>query len=220
MAGYFIYSLDWDKFHRFVEEPSRTQLLAFAEQVSDGLDESDEDLKPGDPVSDWPSEPEELCEVIRPRLASLDWYSDLSDAGKSIWERAIIAFSERRRRGDDLSFRCACDDSVYWDVIEIARRYHGVPLNRITDAAVSHFGARPYRYHPPADRVPEWGDWTPYHSMHTPDEVVRLLEELKAAGPSILAAQDDDARGDYERLLPAVEKVARDGRLLYVGVDT
>ena len=39
MAGYFIYSLDWDKFRRFVDEPSGTQLLAFAGQVSDGLDE-------------------------------------------------------------------------------------------------------------------------------------------------------------------------------------
>ncbi len=220
MAGYFIYSLDWDKFHRFVEEPSRTQLLAFAEQVSDGLDGADEALKVGDPVYDWPSEPEELCDVIRPRLAQPDWYGDLSDTGKSIWERAVIAFSERRKRGDGLDFRCACDDSVYWDVIEIARRHHGVPVDQITDAVISHFGTRPYRYHPRINRRPRWEDWTPSHSMHTPDEVARLLEELKAAGPSILAAPDDDARADYEQLLPAVEKVARAGRLLYVGVDT
>ncbi len=221
MAGYYIYSLDWQKFHRFVEEPSPTQLLAFAERVSDGLDEQERAFYDGDPVRDWPSDAEELGELLRPRLRQADWYGDLSDAGKSVWERAIIAFSERRKRGDNLGYRCECDESIYWDVIEVARRHHGIAPNLVTEAVVSHFGTRPFRYHQPTDRPPQWGDWAPSHSMHTPEEVARLLEELKQAGPSILAAPSDSARTDYEeRLLPAVEKIARAGRLLYVGVDT
>jgi hypothetical protein len=61
----------------------------------------------------------------------------------------------------------------------------------------------------------------PYHSMHTPDEVKRLLQELKEAEPTILAAEDESVRRDYEEeLLPAVQRIARAGRLLYIGVDT
>ena len=40
MAGYVLYSLDWKKFQKLVTNPSRKQLLAFAEIVSDGLSES------------------------------------------------------------------------------------------------------------------------------------------------------------------------------------
>ena len=48
-----------------------------------------------------------------------------------------------------------------------------------------------------------------------------LLQELKEAGPTILSASHKDATRDYEEeLLPAVEKVARTGRLLYIAVDT
>ncbi len=220
MAGYFIYSLDWDKFRRFVDEPSGTQLLAFAGQVSDGLDERDQDIQEGDPVRDWPSDPKELSDLVRLRFGQPDWYGDLSDAGKSVWERAVIAFSERRARGDGLGFRVE-SDGVYWDVIDIARHHHGLPPNRITDAILSHFGTRPYRYHQPTDRPPQWGDWFPTHSMHTPEEVGRLLQELKEAGPSILSASEEAPRIAYEQeLLPAVEKVARARRLLYISVDT
>jgi hypothetical protein len=220
MAGYHIYSLDWDKFRRFVDEPSPTQLLAFAGQISDGLDEFDGELREGDPVRGWPSDPEELCDLVRRRLAQREWYGDLSDAGKSVWERGVIAFSERRARGDSLGFRVE-SDGVYWDVIDIARRHHGLPPDRITDAVVSHFGTRPYRYNQPTDRPRRWGDWFPTHSMHTPEEVGRLLRELKEAGPSILSAPQERPRIDYgEELLPTVEKVARARRLLYIAVDT
>jgi hypothetical protein len=219
MAGYHIYSLDWDGFLRFVDEPGRAQLLAFAELVSDALDENDQEFEEGDPVHDWPSEPEALCDLVERRLRQPDWYGDLSDTGKSVWERALTGFCDDARP-KDVGFRVE-SDGVYWPVIDIARRHHGIPPNRVTGSILSHFGTRPYRYRPRTDRPLRWGDWTPNHSMHTPEEVRSLLEELREAGPAILSAPEEGARLDYEKeLLPAVDKVARTGRLLYIAVDT
>jgi hypothetical protein len=56
------------------------------------------------------------------------------------------------------------------------------------------------------------------HSMHPPDEVQRMLAELRSAAP---AARNAELRfGFKEELMPAVEEVAADGRLLFVQVDT
>jgi hypothetical protein len=217
MAGYFIYSLDWDKFHSFVENPSAAQLERFADVVSDTLDRFDSELRKGDPVRHWPSEPGPLGELLRRRLMQPDWYVDLSDGGKTVWDWAIQGFVDEAKK-KDMGFR-AHGDGISFEVIDLARRHHGIGL--ITDSPLSHFGTRPYRYHPPGGRLPSWGDWMPYHSMHTPEEVKRLLEELKEAGPTIMAAEEEWARNDYEEeLLPAVQRVARAKRLLYIGVDT
>ena len=218
MAGYPIYSLDWDKFRRFVDAPSRRQLLAYCDRISKELDAADGQFEDNDPLRDWPSEPEELCSLIESRLKQADWYGDLSDAGKSLWDSALTGFCNGGKK--DLGFRVE-SDGVSWEVIELAARHHGIQGSGITEAILSHFGKRPYRFHPPAGWRPTFGGWMPYHSMHTPEEVQRLLQELKEAGPTILSASHKDAKRDYEEeLLPAVEKVARTGRLLYIAVDT
>jgi hypothetical protein len=218
MAGYHIYSLDWDRFLRFVDTPSLAQVRSMAELVSDGLDECDQEFEENDPLRDWSSEPDELSDPVRERLARPDWYGDLSDVGKGLWERALTVFCDDARPRE-IGFRVE-SDGVYWDVIEIAR-LHGIPPNRVTTSVLSHFGTRPYRYHPPAGRTLEWGDWTPNHSMHTPEEVRRLLEELREARAAILSASVEVARSDYEEeLLPGVERIAHAGRLLYIAVDT
>jgi hypothetical protein len=56
--------------------------------------------------------------------------------------------------------------------------------------------------------------------MWAEEEVRKLLEELKEAGPAIRSAPEEGPRDDYERLLPAVERIARTRRLLYIAVDT
>jgi hypothetical protein len=219
MAGYHIGSLDWSKFQRFVDEPSHAQLLAFSEFISDALDVHDQRLNEGDPLRDWPSNPEALCKLVKRRLTMSDWYGDLSDAGKDVWESALTGFcSDATSKG--VGFRVE-SDGVYWDVITIAAQHHEIPVNQITGAILTQFGTRPYRYHPPAGRIPLLEDWHANHSMHTPDEVQMLLEELKDAGPAILSASEEQPRRDYqEELLPAVEKVARARRLLFITVDT
>jgi hypothetical protein len=61
----------------------------------------------------------------------------------------------------------------------------------------------------------------PMHSMHTPDEVNRLLAELESVAPAIRAAKHPDALRDYEEeLLPTLRAIAEEGRMLFVQVDT
>ncbi len=192
MAGYIIYSLDWDKFQNFVNNPTRKQLLAFAEIVSDGLDGDDAEMEDDDPVRDWPSEPEELCDQVKERLARPDWYGDLSDVGKRIWSSAVDGFCRNADR-KTVGFRVD-NDGIYWDLLELAWKLLKVEPNQIVpDVALSAFGRRPYHYHPPTDTADKEGDepedddesygdeWSA-HSMHTPDEVRKMLEELRRSG--------------------------------------
>ncbi|MCI0638759.1 MAG: hypothetical protein L0Y72_03210 [Gemmataceae bacterium] len=65
------------------------------------------------------------------------------------------------------------------------------------------------------------GEWSPMHSMHTPAEVQRILAELKSIAPAMKATKTGDARQQYEDdLMPAIESIARDQRMLFIQVDT
>lgn len=224
MAGYIIYSLDRDKFQSFVNNPTDKQLLAFAEIISDSLDGNDDEFEEGDPVQDWPSEPEELCGLVKKRLARQDWYADLSDAGKSIWDAAIFGFC-CHTDPNSVGFRVD-HDGVYWDVVELAWKHLEVAPDQISpNVALSAFGRRPYRYNPPATEGQAQDDedfdaWDPMHSMHTPDEVRKIAEELKTAAPTIERSRNQQAIHDYDSLLPIMEKLAAEGRMLFVQTDT
>lgn len=227
MAGYIIYSLDWGKFRKFVTKPTQAQLLAFAECVSRGLDYCDSRFEEGDPVQEWPSEPKELREIVRERLLLEDWYDDLSVTARSLWEDAIFGFCMDGKSSKALGFRVD-SDGVYWDVMEIINKHHG---NSGKDAwmpnlIVSQFGHRPFRHHdttpisnPFADSaVPQH---IPNHSMHSAEDTKKLLEELREAEPAIEANGDEYVREDYyDELLPAVENVVKDKRMLFIQVDT
>jgi len=219
MAGYYIYSLDWEEFRHFVEEPADSRVMAFAEQISDALDDCDDEFDEGDPMQDWPVDPKDLVDVARQRLALPDWYGDLSDVGKPVIERSITRACDESLR-QELGFRVE-SDGIYWTAIEIAQSHHGIQPDTFTKEVLSQFGTRPYRYHPEPGYKPNWDDWHAMHSMHSPDEVQRLLEELTAAESASEASDDAHARQEYEsELMPSVEKVARESRLLYIAVDT
>lgn len=64
-------------------------------------------------------------------------------------------------------------------------------------------------------------DWQPMHSTHTPNEVRGMLEELRSVRPAIEQAVKTDLRQQYlADLLPAIERIASDGRMLFVQGDT
>jgi hypothetical protein len=240
MAGYIIYSLDADKFQSFVNNPTHKQLLAFAGLISDGLDDNDGAFDDGDPVQDWPSEPEELCPLVKGRLARPDWYGDLSDVASDIWCNAVFSFC-CQTQPKEVGFRVD-NDGVYWDVIELAWKQLKVDQDQISpDVALSAFGKRPYRYHPSAEVAKsrpieandeddddegededdyDFEDWAPMHSMHSPEEVQKMLEELKAVGPAIGSSRNKQAIGDYDALIQVLEKLSRENRMLFVQVDT
>jgi len=217
MAGYIIYSLDWDKFRAMVERPTPGQLAILVQGVAEERDALDGEFDEGDPISGWPADAEELGPVVAERLARADWYGDLSEAGRQLWE---TAFYVTCMRAEDLGIGFRVDSAgVYWDVINLIVERLGDRPETPGKSAMSRFGTVPFRYHPPARR--RSSDWTPMHSMHPPDEVRRMLTELRSVAPAVVAVPDEDVREQFnEELLPAVERVAADGRVLFIQVDT
>jgi hypothetical protein len=217
MAGYIIYSLDWPRFSALVGRPTPAQLAILARGLADQRDEMDGEFEEDDPIADWPEDTKALAPIVAERLARPDWYGDLSPAGRQVWETAFYVTCMRE---EDLGIGFRVDsDGVYWDVInQIVERLGDRPETP-GKSAMSRFGTVPFRYHPPAR--PRSADWTPMHSMHPPDEVRRMLAELRSVAPAVEAAKDPDVREQFtEELLPAVERVAADGRLLFIQVDT
>jgi hypothetical protein len=217
MAGYVIYSLDWPKFTDLVERPTPPQLAALAKSLADEREELDGEFDDDDVVLDWPEDAKSLAPVVAERLARPDWYSDLSEVGRQLWETAFYVTCMRSRKLD-IGFRVD-SDGVYWDVINLIVTQLGDRPETPGRSVMSRFGTVPFRYSPPAKR--RSADWNPMHSMHPPDEVQRMLAELRSVAPTIEAAKDPDVREQFTQdLLPAVERVAADGRLLFIQVDT
>ena len=240
MAGYILYSLDWDRFQTFVNNPTRDQLAKFAGIISDGLrgdDEFEADEREDEaPVRVWPSESEELCDMVKERLARPDWYGDLSDVDKSVWAAAVEGFcSDTGARS--VGFRVD-HDGIYWDALDLARKQLKVEGEQILpDVALSAFGQRPFRFHPPTDVPQITGtvpvdeeddeefddyDYDPWsmHSMHTPEEVHAMLAELRSIQPAMQNARKKQALDDYQSLVSVLDKLDKEKRMLYVQVDT
>jgi hypothetical protein len=245
MAGYFICSLDWGKFQSFVDHPTDKQLLAFAERLAEQLggdvdgdddddewdedddvddddddhDERDEENDEEDPIRAWPREPAALCSLGKERLTRPDWYGDLSDSGKEAWSEAMAAFC-RKEGPDGVGFR-ADHDGIYWTLIDAALKALNVASEQVLpDLALSAFGQRPYRYHPDANAERDFYAWHPMHSMQTPDEVRKMLDELQTVAPAIEASKNQEAIHDYDALVPVLEQLAEENRMLFIEVDT
>jgi hypothetical protein len=57
--------------------------------------------------------------------------------------------------------------------------------------------------------------------MHTPDEVRKMLAELRSVESAMHKAKKKEVRRQYqEDLLPAINSVADDSRMLFIQVDT
>jgi hypothetical protein len=216
VAGYHVHSLDAKKFHQFVEKPTKSQLAAFADALADSLEAYDYRLEDDDPMKDWPVAPKDLVEIARQRLSLPDWYSDLSDGGKFVIENSVVRFVHTQEK--DLGRHYELNDSIYWDLIDAALSHYGIRSGAHTEQVVSQFGRRPFGYHPQIGFRPGMDDYNPNHSMHGPEEVRRLLEELNAAEPTIRTS--DGASLAFEELMPALERIVGKGRMLYVEVDT
>lgn len=220
MAGYIIYSLDWKKFSALIERPTPEQLGILARMVGEELGDLDGEFEEGDPVLSWPQDPEALSRLIAQRLAQPDWYGDLSEVGKNLWEGTMFsACMNSEELGLGLDFRVD-SDGIYWDLIELAREHYNVPPNAVNEVALSAFGLQPFRYVPVPPSAAPWEDWHPMHSMHTPDVVQRMQQEFLNLA-SVVEEADEDVQQQYnEELMPALEAIVNDGRLLFIQVDT
>lgn len=216
--GYILNSLDWKKFSKFAVKPTKAQLLDFADYLSYLLDEYDGRFAKGDPAAEWPSDPKELSEIVRERVLLEDWYGDLSNTAKEMWERAVSGFGrskelmDHRREGDA--------DFVDWSVIDLAREHHKIKPGKIGEKIVSRFCEVPFRYHPVLKGRGK-RDWYCSHSMHPPEEVAQLIEELEAARPTIAASDDDyNLEALEDDLLPVLKDISAKGRMFHVYADT
>jgi len=226
-AGYIIYSLDWDKFRNLVDKPTPEQLSALAKLVESQLEEAGGEWSEGDPIAQWPGDAASLTAIVAHRLALPDWYGDLSDDGKHLWE-SVIFLGCMRCEDLDVGFDVE-NDGIYWDVIEIAWKRLGVKPYRVDGNAISTFGVRPFRYTqaPPKRSFLSalglgGGDgWRAMHSMHPPDEVRRMKTELESVRSAMETTKIDDVLRQYEEdLMPALESVIEQGRMLFIQVDT
>lgn len=205
-AGYIIYSLDWGKFLDLVNRPTKQQLKVLAEFLRNEAEDYGDD--------DWPSSKAALAKAITQRLAQAEWYEDLSDTGKTVWD--LMMFQTCRDDAVDVGFRVD-SDGVYWDVIDIVCADIKKRADPNAEIAMQAFGNRPFR----CGVDPGGGEWSPMHSMHAPDDVRRMLEELRSAEAAVVASGDEDARQQYEEeLIPALERIVADGRGLFIQVDT
>ena len=214
MAGFILYSLDWPQVKQFMESPDEVRLLKLAQLVSDEMDQVDGELDDGDPVASWPADPVELAPVLAQRIALPDWYGDLSDSGKSAWEWGFSAFCS----DDDVFAFEVESDGVYWNIHSEALKHHGLKDDVIGDMEITHFGTRPFRYRQQGKR--SFDHYYPYHSMHTPDEVKKLVEQFSAAESTILSSRYEEVQDDYEELMPVLHRLVEANRVLYVSVDT
>lgn len=221
MAGYYISSLDWKKFQKFVHQPTKKQLMAFAERLAYQLGGGDIDIEfeEDDAIQEWPREPAELSSLVQQRLARPDWYGDLSDAGKDAWSQAMDDFCREKGPGG-VGYRWD-HDGIYWTLLDVAWKALKVPTDRVLPGvALSAFGQRPYCYHPQPKAKRDLYAWNPMHSMHTPDEVRQMLDELQSVAPAIEASKNQEAIHDYDAVVPVLEKLVEENRMLFIQVDT
>lgn len=179
--------------------------------------------------------------MIASHLKQEDWYSELTDGGKTIWDFAVSGFISKCK-----SFRCRGEAQIYWDVITICEYSVRDHLKR--EPIISRFGTTPFRYHASSQRLrqpdvdfaflrdaiedeesdldgqgndDDLGTWFPYHSVHSPDEVQTMIEELESVEQVIEATRDPQTIGDYaNELLPALDRIVAERRGLMVVNDT
>src|SRR5262245_13911327 len=93
-------------------------------------------------------------------------------------------------------------------------------LDRAKFSALSTFGTRPFRYHPPPGRARTSPRSGPRCTVSLPRRCRACCWSCARCG-RIAAAGDEDARSEYtDELMPAVERVADEGRMLFIQADT
>lgn len=196
MAGYILYSIDANKFRRLIEHPAQHELKTIRKMLAERLEDLDGECEEDDPILQWNSSPAALEALLKQRLASDDWYGDLSTAGKELWEGLIFDICTDHDEFD-LGFQVE-NDGIYWDVINVARARLKIPPETITEKAISAFGQRPFRYCP----QPSQGETRP---VMDPEEqkasfqlLNQFLEEAKQDPQTILTRL-----AEYEGILPA-----------------
>lgn len=205
VAGYYIYSIDPEVFKQLTTEPTPEQAQILADQILDDSEIAAESI--------FNLERDPLAAAIQERLASDDWYSDLSYADGLVWESIIELIRESASESLGIELHTDTDfDSVYWDVCEQAVK-HGAKA-----MAEPNFGNSGFRFFgkPTNEHNP-----FPMHSIHTPEETKELYKQLRSVQHQFGDDVDLDTSEEFhEALLLPVQIAAENGRYLWVQTDT
>jgi hypothetical protein len=214
MAGYFIYSLDSDVFRKLTTAPTKEQALVLADSIIDDLADLLDEYGDGDAAdpAKWPLDREALAESIRKRLASRDWYADLTMGDAAIWDNLLYNLSDEAGETIGIDFQCENDGFLYWDAAEIAAE-HGAPM-----MAEPKFGNSGFR-HSGKSR----GDIQLMYTFYLPAQTEKLLRQLEKAVPhfeTLPDEEDGDRDQFFQGLLEPVRRIVAAGRVMWVQTDT
>src|SRR5262245_41744510 len=214
MGGYCIYSVDASVFQQLTTAPMIEQCRVLADEMLEVLEDAPREYKGGsvDP-NKWPTDREALTKLLQMRLASPDWYADLTYGDAVIWDSVVSALMYDEGEQTGISCQCENDGMLYWDAAEMAAE-HGAPM-----MAERNFGGGGFRCSGKART-----DLELMYTIYLPAEVQKLLAQLEKARPHFEAMvnDDDDERvpEEYEEffdgLLKPVRKIADAGRVMWV----
>ncbi|MEX2113003.1 MAG: hypothetical protein WD845_07440 [Pirellulales bacterium] len=220
MAGYVICSLDAKTFEQLTTAPTMEQCMALAENVLDGLDEvlgeySDELAADH---AKWPLDRVALAKSIERRLASPDWYADLTYGDAVIWCNQVLG-SLQGEVGEQfgIDFRNDNDGILYWDAAAMAAEQGATMM------AEPQFGGSGFR-----NSRRSWSELELNYAFYPPADVQKLLAQLEGVRPHFEAPCDEDEDEEwsdeqeqfFEGLLEPVRKIAEEGRVMWVQTDT
>jgi hypothetical protein len=218
MAGYFIHSLNAEVFQQLVTAPTIQQCLVLADGLLEGLEDAlgeyGDDLA-ADP-NKWPTDREALAKSIQNRLASPDWYADFSFGDAVIWGSVLGALQDEPGEQFGIGFQNENDGMLYWDAAEMAAE-HGATM-----MAEEKFGRGGFRNNGKSGTDLELMD-----TFYLPGEVQKLLSQLEKVRPHFDALRGEDDEPDpeeyeqfFQGLLEPVRKIADQGRVMWVQIDT
>lgn len=250
MASIWMNSFDWDGFNRLVARPPDDLARRLARQVL-GLGE-----RSGTEFSAFPRIEADLIAALKALLPADDWYGGKTPAESRAVDGIVtllfVQLRPRRIRIEPLS------DGVSWEVYSLATgefvlddnrnepRNRSVFIKRVEtpwdeSTELAALGCRPIR-HPSWDRKAAEAQWKlhnpflegpdvmhqPEYSVHPPDRVEQLREDLDRARDGILCtlgrvkskrAREAALTNFEEDLVAPIEKVAAAGRAVFACWD-
>ena len=205
MAGYFLYSFNYEVFIDLISTPTKYFAIALADYAVEEIDE-DSDY--------WPADREALADRIIERLPRDDWYSDLSLEDAEIWNQILRGLFDEVGDENGIDFDVYDFESIYWDGAEEAARFGAAMM------AEPVFGNGGFRYSgKPNDPDQPW----PMYSLYPPEEAKKLLAQLEAIEPQMATLPEGEFSPKeqfFEGLLPFVREMVQRGRMIYIQTDT
>lgn len=209
MAGYYLYSLDPEVFSQLTTQPTDDQARFAAQSLLLVLDEFEADALDAAKLT---KDLDTLAPLVKKRLASADWYGDLTYHEAVAWDGMLRQFSNELGKQLNLGFECTSDwESIYWDCANAANDQGATMM------AEPSFGNSGFRYFGKPT-----SDWNPFpmYTFYDPQRVQELLAQLDSVAPWFHSQGGETEEEFVDGLLIPVRNTATAKRVLWVQTDT